>query len=133
MSSSVGVGGDDNREWLEAPFSPLSDAQVKALAAAQVADPGFQPNEIYLTKKDSLCMHGETACQAIEALVEARSRLERVEAEQDKLQQLAAEVYNRTLKAAVLAPDVERRHELAGLAAALEPFVKEEDRRDQAV
>lgn len=59
---------------MEAPFSPLSDEQVKALAAAQVADPSFEPNEMYLTKDDSLAMHGETARQALDALDKLRLR-----------------------------------------------------------
>lgn len=58
---------------MDAPMSPLTDEQAKALAARQVADPGWQPNEVYLTEKDSLLMHGETACQAIDEVHRLRA------------------------------------------------------------
>lgn len=56
------------REWMDAPVSPLTDEMAKALAARQVADTGWEPNEVYLTRDDSLLMHGETATQALDEI-----------------------------------------------------------------
>lgn len=62
-------------EWMDAPMSPLTDEQVKALAARQVADTSWQPNEVYLTRDDSLLMHGEVAVQALDEIDRLRSLL----------------------------------------------------------
>lgn len=61
----------DQSDWMDAPVSPLSDEQIKALAARQVEDIGWQPNEVLMTKDDSLAMQGETAAQALDALQKA--------------------------------------------------------------
>lgn len=58
----------DAEDWMDAPMSPLTDEQAKALAARQVADTRWQPNEVCLTRDDSLLMHGETATQAMDEI-----------------------------------------------------------------
>lgn len=62
--------------WMEAPMSPLSNEQIKQLAAAQVANTDWQPNESYMSKDDSFAMLGEVATQALEELDKLRAEKE---------------------------------------------------------
>lgn len=50
----------EKAEWMDVPESPLTNDEVKALAAAVIAYE-LEPNEVYMTRDDSLALWGEVS------------------------------------------------------------------------